>query len=61
MKFKHSILFLISTLLCLLFGIITREQVFDIQFHDTYFVFDNLSTLLRISLLAGIFALIHFS
>lgn len=60
MKFKPSILFLISTFTYLFFGYHTKEQVFDVQFHDTYYVFDNFSNFSKISLLNGIIALIYF-
>lgn len=59
-KFKPSILFLIATFICLFFGIITKGQVFDIQLHDTYYVFDNFYVLSKICLVTGILSMVFF-
>ncbi len=42
MKPQPSLLFIVATVLLILFGILTKDKTIDIQLHDTYFVIGNL-------------------
>lgn len=42
MKPQPSLLFIVATVLLILFGIRTKDKTIDIQLHDTYFVIGNL-------------------
>ncbi|MEA5138477.1 cbb3-type cytochrome c oxidase subunit I [Arcicella rigui] len=42
MKPQPSLLFIVATVLLILFGILTKDKTIDIQLHNTYFVIGNL-------------------
>ncbi|MFD2541339.1 hypothetical protein ACFSSB_03345 [Lacinutrix gracilariae] len=57
MKFlinKPHLIFLLSIPIIILFGILDRNEMLDINVHDTYFVFSQIDLTILISILFGI-------
>ncbi len=57
MKFlinKPHLIFLLSIPIIILFGILNRNEMLDINVHDTYFVFSQIDLTILISILFGI-------
>ena len=57
MKFlinKPHLIFLFSIPIIILFGILNRNEMLDINVHDTYFVFSQIDLTILISILFGI-------
>ena len=51
---KPHLIFLFSIPIIILFGILNRNEILDINVHDTYFVFSPIDLTILISILFGI-------
>lgn len=60
MKLTPTLLFLGTTILLILLGILTNDKNLDIQLHDTYFVFNYLHLSILFGFLTGVITLIYF-
>ena len=55
--YKPHLIFLLSIPILLLIGIFSRNEMLDINIHDTYFVFSQIDLIILISILFGIIGL----